>query len=212
MLALTPLFGIFLGTIMISLILTFKIWVHNMRKLPKPLEVIYTGLRGGLFTAGAYASLLMWDSIIKVGFLGILSYGNIVYQITALLLMAILSVLVLLVVIFVAPTLKTFINFSLVVGISIYYFWVNPEALLPDYERIFYEPVIYCLISVILVEIVFLIIRLVQKKPIFEEKQLWNHSEQFKKKVNGTVLMVIWFCFFVELILNMEGLSILYWI
>lgn len=212
MLSLTPIFGVFLGTIMISLTLAFKIWVHNMRKLPKPLEIIYSGLRGGLFTAGAYASLLMWDSIIKIGFLGILSYGNIVYHITALILMGILSSLVLIAVVFVAPTLKTIINFSFVIGISIYFFWVNPEALLPDYERIFYEPVLYCLVSVILVEVVFLLTRLIQKKPIFQEKQLWNHSEPFKKKVNKTVLVLLWFCFFVELVLNMEGLSILFWI
>jgi len=207
----TPIFGIVFALIVINISMVGFIWTRNMHVPPK-LIPIFQAVRGLFFICGSFAALLLLDVVIKVGFLGLLGFGNINYHIGALILMAILGIILLLVCVFSAPTIKTIIIFSGVVVIFIYFFWFNPTEFSIDYEKAFYYPLYFIIPWACIVELSFILIKLIKKKNILEERNLWNISKIVKRYINGKFVFLIWILICIEFILKMEGLDLFFWL
>ncbi|MHA1339129.1 MAG: hypothetical protein ACTSRZ_03830 [Promethearchaeota archaeon] len=207
----TPIFGIVFGFLMIGIAVIAMVWNYKIR-VPSKIKPLYKGIRGLLFTSGAFIGLLLLDIVIKIGFLGVLSIGNINYHLGALILMTILGISFLLMCVFAAPTLKTIIIFAGVVAVYIYLYWINPSFATYEYEKAFYYPLYYIIPWALFVEIIFILFNLVKKRNILEEKRLWDISKKLKKIFNLKFAFILWLAFSVEVILKMEGLDIFFWI
>jgi hypothetical protein len=214
--SLTPLFGVLAGCVLIMSLFMGSIWAP---KATKPGErytcPLVVGFRGILFAALAYYGLLFWDAVIKVGFLGILGYGNFSYQLAPLILMAILGSFFLVGSAFTAPTRASLVAFGAIVIYSMYYLQVEALTFMgeDDSKPIFYLPVLIDIVIVFIVEGVALLYRAIRKKrPIIEAKRLWDISTQFKRIASRRMYILLWVLFSVEFILEFEGLSLLYWL
>ncbi len=214
--SLTPLFGLWAGTIMMLFLLMGTIW---WSKSTKPGErytcPLVVSLRAILFVVLVYYGLLFWDAVVKVGFLGILGYGNFSYQLAPLILMAILGTFMIIGGAIVAPTRASLVSFAALVAYSMYYLQVETLSFIGGDESkpIFYIPVIVGIGIVVVVEGLALLYRAIRKRrPLLEAKRLWDISASFKRVASRRTYIILWILFSVEWILEFEGLSLLCWL
>ncbi len=214
--SLTPLFGVLTGEVLMLFLLVGTIW---WPKSTKPGErytcPLVVGLRAILFVALVYYGLLFWDTVVKVGFFGILGYGNFSYQLAPLILLAILGTFMILGGVFVAPTRASLVAFGAIVIYSMYYLEVKAMTFIGEdgSKTIFYMPVFVGIGIVVVVEGLTLIYRAIRKRrPLLETKVLWDISAQFKRVASRRTYIILWILFSVEFILEFEGLSMLYWL
>ncbi len=213
--SLTPLFGALAGELLMTFLLMGSIWAPKATKPGErytcPLVVV---LRGLLFAILPYFGLLFWDTVIKVGFLGILGYGNLSYQLAPLILIAILGSFLLVAAAFVAPTRASLIAFGAIIASTLYYLEAYVLTLPPDEgEQVFYMPAIINIGIVFVVEGLALLYRAIRKRrPLLEGKRLWDISAPFKMLASRRTYIILWILFSVEFILEFEGLSLLYWL
>jgi hypothetical protein len=211
----TPFFGIIIGFISSVLLVIGSVWFSRANKPDERFNCpLAAGIRALIFSVLTYYALLMFDVIIKVGFLGLVGYGNIQYHIAGLILFGILGTVILIGTVFTAPTVKTIITFILDMGIYIYYLWFNFAEGFSDSEYAFiWVPIPYFLAVPFIIEILWILIRTITKKrPVFEEKLLWDNTQKFKKRINIRFYIIILALFYAEFILNFEGISMLFWI
>jgi hypothetical protein len=179
------------------------IWTDKLAKADQkytcPLVVL---LRGGIFTMLAYFGLLFWDVLIRVLFLGAIGYGNIQYFIAPLLLGAVTGTIFIVGGAFTAPTKRSLIFFGLLAGLSIYSFWFSNEL------DVLYEPFLYVWAIEFVMTIVWILIRMLVKKPPFEEPVLWDWSVKFKRVFRPKVILGFWVISFLELLFFLEGYSL----
>jgi hypothetical protein len=211
---LTPLFAVFFGFIFLTGLLIGYIWIKNIHPNNKWIISLLNSLRAVLFSTFVYYAYLMLDSVIKILGFGVLGYGNIWFHATSLILMVILSVFFLFVSVFNAPTYQTLFSFACIIAFCIYFF----EFYLPTIfigEKVVLTKIPFIAIAIMIASNVLTIpLRSVRYKQhdTLEFKKLWDISEKVKKVVNFKSFLILWGLFMVETILQLEGLSILYWI
>ncbi len=199
-----------------ALLLMGSIWAP---KATKPGErytcPLVVGLRAILFPVLAYYGLLFWDTVVKVGFLGILGYGNLSYQLAPIILMAILGSFLLVGSAFVAPTRASLVAFCAIVIYTMYYLQVEALTFIgeDDSKPAFYLPAVVSIGIVLVVEGLALLYRAIRKRrPLLVAKCLWDNSAQFKRVASRRTYIILWILFMIEFILEFEGLSLLYWL
>ncbi len=172
------------------------------------------GLRAILFVVLVYYGLLLWDAVVKVGFLGILGYGNFSYQLTPLILMALLGSFMIIGGAFVAPTRASLVTFGAMVVYTMYHLQVTTLTFTEgESKEIFYMPVLMNLAILFVVEGLALLYRAIRKRrPVLEARRLWDISASFKRIASRRTYIILWILFSVEWILEFEGLSLLCWL
>jgi len=211
---LTPLFGIFLGTIFLTGNLIGYIWLGKISPKTPWMEYLIKILRGVLFSVYVYYAILFLDSVVKILGFGVLGYENIWFHAVSLILMLILAVFFLFIAVFNAPTVQTLISFICIVGFCIYYFdFYLPTIFIGEKDVLIKTPFIAIgiLIGTNLLTLPLRMLKYI-KKSTLDFDTLWNISEKVKKAINIKSFLVLWIFFMVESILQLEGLSILYWI
>ena len=178
------------------------------------LSYLLNSLRAALFSVFAYYSYLYLDSIVKVLGFGVLGYGNIWFHATGLILMLLLSISFLFIAVFNAPTYQTFFTFICIIGFCIYFFEFHlPIFFIGEKDVLIRTP--YIAIAILIgTNILTLPFRFIHNKRhgSFEFEKLWDISDKIKKVINFKSILVLWVFFMIETILQLEGLSILYWI
>ncbi|MHA1112157.1 MAG: hypothetical protein ACTSRE_13700 [Promethearchaeota archaeon] len=211
---LTPLFGVFFGFIFLTLVLIGYLWLSKIEAKSTWLTYLLGSLRTVLFSLFVYYAILYLDSIVKILGFGVLGYGNIWFHVTGLILMLLLAVSFLFIAVFNAPTYQTFFTFICILGFCLYFFeFYLPEFSIGERDVLFKTP--YIAIAILggsnIVTLPFRVINY-KKRSTLEFKKLWDISEKTKKIINFKSILVLWAFFAVETILQLEGLSILYWI
>ncbi len=177
-----------------------------------PLVVV---LRAILFVILVYFGLLFWDTVVKVGFLGILGYGNFSYQLAPLILIAVLGSFMIIGGALVAPTRASLVAFAAVVIYSLYYLEVESLSFVGEdgSKPAFYIPVAVGISIVFAVEGLALLYRAIRKRrPFLEAKRLWDISTTFKRVASRRTYIILWIIFSIEWILEFEGFSLLCWL
>ncbi len=214
--SLTPIFGILVGYIIISIIILGEVCFKQNKTRYKIINLIRTGIRGCFFSIFAYFGLLYWDTFLKIIILGIITYSNIFYHLGAIILMIILGTVLLLMAVFIAPTLKTLIIFGFTLGISIFLLWFETgnEILASEERYIIYYPLGFILLAAIVIELLWDIISILLKRNPFENKKLWDITNKkiIKRFFNLKFYILLWLLFSIEFILKMEGMGVLFWI
>lgn len=211
---LTPLFGVFFGFIFLTGVLIGYIWLGKIKPKRTWLTYILSSFRAVLFSLFAYYAILLLDTIVKVLGFGVLGYGNIWFHATSLILTFLLAICFLFIAVFNAPTYQTFFTFLAILGFCIYFFEFHlPTFFIGEKDVLIRTPFIAIAIM-IGSNIVTLPFRLIRHKrhSTLEFKKLWDISEKIKKVINFKSVLVLWAFFMIETILQLEGLSILYWI
>jgi len=211
---LTPLFGVIFGFIFLTGILLGYLWLSKVEPKRIWIKYIMYSLRGVLFSLFTYYAILFLDSVIKVLGFGVLGYGNIWFHATGLILMLLLATCFLFIAVFNAPTYQTFFTFICILAFCLYFFEYHLSVFsVGERDTLFRSPYVAILILVgtNLITLPFRIIKY-KRHSTLEFKKLWDISEKTKKIINFKSVMVLWAFFAVETILQLEGLSILYWI
>lgn len=211
---LTPLFGVFFGFIFLTGVIIGYIWLGKLNYEKVWITYILNSLRAVLFSLFVYYAILLLDSIVKILGFGVLGYGNIWFHVTGLFLMLLLAISFLFIAVFNAPTYQTFFTFACILAFCIYFFEFHlPTSFIGEKDVLIKIP--YIAIAILVgTNILTLPFRFVlyKRHGTFEFKILWDISEKTKKVINFKSILVLWMFFMIESILQLEGLSILYWI
>jgi hypothetical protein len=211
---LTPLFGVFFGFIFLTCILIGYIWLGKIYIKKLWLTYILNSLRAVLFSLFAYYAILLLDSVIKVIGFGVIGYGNIWFQATGLILMFLLAISFLFIAVFNAPTYQTLFTFACILVFCVYFFEFHLPTIFIGEKDVLTRTPFIAIAIMIGSNIVILPFRIIHYKrnSTLEFKKLWDISEKAKKIINFKSMLVLWAFFMIETILQLEGLSILYWI
>ena len=211
---LTPLFGVFFGFLFLTGNLIGYIWLGKIEVEKLWLTYILTCLRAVLFSVFAYYAILFLDSVIKILGFGVIGYGNIWFQATGLILMLLLAITFLFIAVFNAPTYQTLFTFACILAFCIYFFeFYLPTIFIGEKDVLIRTPFIAIAIMIgsNIISLPFRLIRY-KRHSTLEFNNLWDITEKTKKVINFKSIFVLWVFFMVETILQLEGLSILYWI
>jgi hypothetical protein len=211
---LTPLWGVLFGFIFLTAVLIGFLWFGKIEFRKTWLKYIYNSFRGTIYSVFVYFAYLFMDSIVKVLGFGVLGYGNIWFHATGLLLMLLLTIVFLFIAVFNSPTYQTFFTFICIIAFCVYFFeFYLPTISFGERDVLFKTPyiAIVILIGTNLITIPFRIVRY-KKHSTLEFKNLWDISEKTKKVINFKSVLILWIFFMIETILQLEGLSIFYWI
>lgn len=213
MISVNPNFAGIIGMLISAVCMVVMVWVDKIQ-IPNRnwVQYLYRGARGLGFIPLAFYGIFMIDFVVKIGFTGILSYGNISYHLGALILCGLLGVILLMGTVFSAPTFKSLISFLTVLGYYIYRYWIDYDILATSEEGYLYEPLLVILPIIILLNIAIDSIFLTLKKNPYKLKPLWDISAKFKEKINLKFIVILWILFSVEVILKMEGLGLLFFL
>ncbi len=200
---LAPVATTILGYVAWTIIVGGLIWAKKLSKVGERYTCpLVTGIRGGIFTLFAYFGLIFWEDFFNVLVLGQIGYGNIRYFLAPLLLAAVSGTIFIVGGVFVAPTKRTLIFFSLLVGFALYTY-ASGEGL-----DILYEPILYVWGIEFVTTVVWTLGRKLRKKSPFEEPVLWDWSNRFKRILNPKVILGFWVVSFIEMLLFLEGYSL----
>jgi hypothetical protein len=216
MMSLTPLFGSLIGLLLSIFLIIGTVWFDWVKPSNSILYIVFQGFRGILFSIYAYYGFLLLDTVLKIGFFGIISYSNISYHIGSLILMVIFGVMIMIGTVFSAPTKKTIIIFGFLIGISIFFLWTSAGNMIlaSEEKSIMYKPVSYILLVTIAVEAVWDTIKFLLKRNPFDNKRIWDFTENknFRRFFNIKVYFILWILFSIETLLKMEGMGLFYWL
>ena len=205
-------FAIIYAFIFQSVILSgYLFWIPKVRKAEKSFNCwLVLGLRAIFFVIGCYLGFIFLDTSIKILFLGVYGYGNFTFHITSCILLLILGVELIIGAVFVAPTLKSITTFVVMLTFFIYHFEIEQVVVHEDLDKIFI-PMFYTFVYLLIVTLIYEIYRKFKPEG-FEDKELWNFERKFKKIYNWKFNLIMWILISTELILMIEGYSILFWL
>jgi hypothetical protein len=213
MITITPHFAAITAFMICSGIIIGFVWMHNAYKPQKMIsQLILKSIQGFFFAFITYLSVLLIDSFVKVIIFGIIGYANISYHLGALILCLIFGIIVIIGAGLNAPTIKTIVNMAITIGISIYFIWFSFDVLFPNYEKVFYYPVIYIVGILFIVNLIWIIFDFIQNRNPVVLKKLWDFSEKYKRLFSIKGFIIFWLLFGIEIILKFEGLGLLHWI
>ena len=208
----TPLLVLFLMFSALSGIIIGTVWFHKAR-VPDVtiIKLMLEGLRGLLFSLLTFFSLVFLDTVFKYSFIGILSTGNWSYHLAIFILTTIVAFIILFGTVFTAPTVKTIVNFIIILSITIYSMWFSDEYL-EGQTNLLVMGIKYILITVLLVNLIWTLFQFILRKDPLEQRKLWDYSAKYKKIFRLRVFVVLWILVNIEVILIFEGLGLLYWL
>lgn len=215
----TPLFTTLFGFIFMTIIMIGFIWYGDKAKSIYLKRKLKTRLVKGLIGASfIYYSAMLFDSFVKVVFFGILGYNTIWFQAMNLILGFTLALVLIFAAVFVAPTWNRLLSFLCILIYALHLFNVTYNLEFPGEKEMYIQPMLRSVGIFILVNILTLPLRKKRYdlKLDLEDrgqfKKLWDISKPFQKIVNVKTMTVLWVLFAIEAILELEGLSILYWV
>ncbi|MHA1273135.1 MAG: hypothetical protein ACTSQS_06820 [Promethearchaeota archaeon] len=180
------------------------------------------GLRSIVFILFTIFSFMFIDTNIKILIFGIIGYENIYLHLASIILTFILGTEIIIGSTFVAPNRKGLIGFSAVL-ISFIYFWefylISADLNQLDFFGSKYSafsigillPMLIGLtIAGITTFIEFILNRKSDRK--FEDKPFWNIQKKFKIYFGLKFNLILWILITAELLLNLQGLSLLLWL
>ena len=215
---------IILAWLVQCVILSGHIWFEEFKKLEKiHFNWLIKGLQGFIFVVFTVVAMVFIDTNIKLIFFGIAGYGNFVIYISSIVLTFVLTAEIIMYAFLIAPNLKGIIIFCFISIFFLYWFefYLN-EANLGEMGIIDlkYSAIIVGIIFPILVGLIGSLVltgieKILKKVKPFNSllyKQFWNMQVITKRIFNIRFNFVLWALITVELILNLQGLSLLLWI
>lgn len=211
-----------LAWIMQSVILSGFIWFDKMRKPSESYTCwLVRGLRGGVFIIFGVFSLVFIDTNLKILVFGIIGYGNIMLHMTSIILTFVLAIEFLFVSTFVAPNRKGLSTFGIIVSYFIFFWYIFlPSAnyselnLFSSKYSVFLAgvlfPILIGIVSAFILTFIELIVRKYQNET-FKDTPFYNIQVSAKKKLNLKFNLLLWGLITTELLLNLQGMSLLIW-
>lgn len=203
----THVFIILINAVMWSLIVAGLAWAPKLAKANETYTcLLVVLLRSIFFTMFSYWGMIFLDSFVKIMFLGPMSYGNIGYYLSPMFLALISGIIVIIGCVFIAPTVKTLINFVVLQIVYGYFFWFTGYTNLGERDGI-YIPMIYIIGIEMMIGLCYIGIRYVLHKNPLIDNPLWNLSAKFKSIITPPVIIVLWILNVIEFISLWEGYS-----
>ena len=215
---------IILAWLVQCVILSGHIWFEEFKKLEKiHFNWLIKGLQGFIFVVFTVVAMVFIDTNIKLIFFGIAGYGNFVIYISSIVLTFVLTAEIIMHAFLIAPNLKGIITFCFISIFFLYWFefYLN-EANLGEmgiidlkYSAIIVGiifPILVGLIGSLVLTGIEIILKKVKPFNSLLYKQFWNMQVITKRIFNIRFNFVLWALITVELILNLQGLSLLLWI
>ncbi len=180
------------------------------------------GARGVIFIVFTGFSLVFLDTNMKF-FLGVIGYGNIALHIASIILLTILSTEIIFGAVFVASNRKGVITFMtvLISFIIFWYFYLN-DANLNDLKFVdskysvtivaIAAPIFVGIVAASMLTVTELIMKKVKKHEGIIDKPFWNIQKKAKSFFNLKFNFILWLLITIELLLNLQGLSLLLWL
>ncbi|MHA1765565.1 MAG: hypothetical protein ACTSVK_04820 [Promethearchaeota archaeon] len=216
---LTPLFGMIFGFIFLSIVMVCKVWfpskISSKNHIMEKIALGWKGIIGAIYS---YYGILLLNTIIKVIFGGILSYGNFWFYLMSILLLSVLAAYLLLSGVFKAPTWHTLFSFLAILAFTIYYFEFYLEYREINKYELLSIPMFMSIGVFLGTMLLTLPIRIMKARRTEKSesslnfKNLWDISLKVEKWINIKTLGILWILFAIETFLLLEGLSLLYWI
>jgi len=205
------------------IILSGYVWFDKFRIPDESYSCwLIRGMRGFIFIFFTVISLIMIDTNVKL-LMGVAGYGNITLHLASVILTFILVAEIIIGAVFVAPNRKGIITFAAVLSLFIYlsqFYLIDADPNELDLFGTKYSALIVIIVFPILVGIIvaitLTIIELIFKKIKSErevyDKPFWNIQEKAKNIFSFRFNFILWALLTAELILNLEGMSLLLWL
>ena len=216
--------NVIIGWIALCIIMGGYVWFEKFRHPEESYDCwLIKGLRAVAFIFFAVFSLLFIDTNINILFFGIIGYGNLALHLASIILTFLLAFELLFGVLFVAPNRKGLLTFAGVLGYFIYYWEVYlNQAKLEEINLfgskysgfmagIFFPALVGIAIASILTLMEYIYGRLNSDRSV-EDKPFWNIQVKAKTIFSMKFNLLLWILFSAELILNLQGISLLYWV
>jgi len=200
------------------------VWFDKYRKPEESYDCwLVRGMRGFAFIFFTVIAFMFIDTNIKL-LMGIAGYGNFSIHLASMILTFILAAHIIIGVVFVAPNRKGVITFIAVL-ITFIILWefifidietVNLLGLDTSGTDLFIIGILFPVVIGMLVAITLAVVEGIMNKTkserTIEDKPFWNKQIQAKKIASFKFNLIMWIIITAELILNMQGLSLLFWI
>lgn len=215
---------IIIGWVLQTLIIMGFIWFKKYKILDESYNCwLLTGLRGLLFTIFAVFALIFFDSNIKILFFGVEGYVNISLHLTSIILTFIIAIQIMIGILLVKPNLKGIISFLALfitfVTLWDYYFNIMDLSkfnLFDSKYSVFLVGIVFPILVGVITSIILTIVEFFIKRKKLNLRIIdivfWDKQIIVKKIFNIRFNIILWFLITIELILNLQGLSILLWL
>lgn len=205
-------------------ILSGYIWLEKFKKSGEFYSFwLIKGLRGFVFVVFIVFALIFIDTNVKLIFFGIAGYGNFTLHLASIVLTFILTAEIISYAFLISPNLKGIIIFCLISIFFLYLFefYLN-EVVLSEiaifdlkYFAIFMEvifPILVGSIASLVLTGIEIVLKKAKPNNNLLNKRFWNAQIKGKRIFNARFNFILWVLITVELILNLQGLSLLLWI
>jgi len=215
---------IIIGWVLQTLIMIGFIWFKKYKILEEYYSCwLLTGLRGLLFIIFSVFALMFFDSNIKILFFGVESYVTISLHLTSIILTFIIAIQIMIGILFVKPNLKGIISF-LAVFITFIILWdyyfdimdISKFDLFDSNYSVFLLGIVFPILVGTVTSIILTVGEFfIKRKKLnlrFINTTFWDKQIIVKKIFNIKFNIILWFFITTELILNLQGLSLLLWL
>ncbi|MFO8018162.1 MAG: hypothetical protein R6U96_05965 [Promethearchaeia archaeon] len=207
-----------------SIILAGFVWFDKYRNPSEKYTCwLIRGLRGFVFITFTSFSFLFIDTNIKILVFGIIGYGNLCIHLASILLTFILAAQIIIGVILVAPNRKGIATFFVVLGtfIFLWYIYIPSTStgslyILDSRYSILMSSLLFAILVgsslALILSCCELILNKIKKDKEIEDRPFYDVTEKFKSLFNWKVNLLLWALITAELLLNLQGLSLLLWL
>jgi hypothetical protein len=219
----SPSLVVIVGTIFSASLIWNRIWYGKIsqseQKSHHPVYLIGRGIGRTLY---AFVGLLLLDSVLRICFSNLLSYGHFKYALSSVILGIFFGIYLLIGTVFMAPTWKTLVTFIAMVGAMVYLGILSITSEDVDYTDLILITLAVGLIMEIIENVGDFLYRSKRQdgtqkivlSQIFTtvSPPLWNTSKKLSSLFTLKIYFIIFMIFFFELMLLFEGLTIFVWL
>ena len=197
-----------------SIILGGFVWFDKYRKPSEQYTCwLIRGLRGFIFIVLTVFSFVFIDTGIKI-FLGIIEYGNLFIHLASIILTFILALQIIIGAVFVAPNRKGILTFTAILSsfVFLWYYYIPKTKMDSILTVAILIPVVIGIIVALTLTLFEFIIERTKENKKIADTPFYDFREEFKSIFNWRLNLILWAAITSELLLNLQGLSILFWL